>query len=175
MQCLIIWASFKNKICLYIWALYLHVCPHARRGHQILRLSTGSYIIAILWFLWPCRRGLLRYLAAIQLASGAATNLTWVTWTQEVTPSTSMEIGVVNNTRNGPFHFASKLSAWFLLTYTQSPTWYSCGNSGVQLLASSGHPRVPRFPACFFFFLWCEQSSLLVYSPVNVGCGLLST
>lgn len=38
-----------------------------------------------------------------------------------------------------------------------------------QLLASSGHPRDPRFPV--FFSLWCEQSSLLVYSLVNVGCG----
>jgi hypothetical protein len=39
------------------------------------------------------------------------------------------------------------------------------------LPASSGHPRDPRFPASFFFSLRRDQSTLLVYSPVNVGCG----
>ena len=44
-----------------------------------------------------------------------------------------MEVGVVNNIRNGPFNFASKFSAQCLLTYMQSPTWYSCGTSGVPV------------------------------------------
>ena len=42
----------------------------------LLRLSTGRYTMAISRFLWPCRRGLLGCLAAIQLASGTGAGLT---------------------------------------------------------------------------------------------------
>jgi hypothetical protein len=69
-----------------MWVFLCSGPSHNSSSQEHLSSYTGSvvgaaeakerYKIAITWFLWPCRRGLLGCLAAIKLAPGAGANLT---------------------------------------------------------------------------------------------------